>query len=208
MPAATPPPQTWQAHLEADGRGLVAVHSNGGEAVQGLEHISVEGVPGDRGKLLGDRDLRTGANFLVVEPGRGEGTAQSGVQQADGRGAQRGAGETSLQMGRSSQSGLLGHLFPTMLPPSGLPTQRCGPASMPAMANRLHLPVTLGQLGMAAPGLGAQAKSRFSRKWWGGGCQLVISDVCTGLGEWRPGCVCRLALLPDLGLILHFHPAG
>lgn len=60
-----------QAYLESHGRGLVAVHGDRGEAVQGAEHLPVEGVPGNSGKLLGDGGLRAGADFLAIEPGRG-----------------------------------------------------------------------------------------------------------------------------------------
>lgn len=68
--APTEPPG---AHLESDGRGLVAVHGDGGRAVQRPEHAPAEGGPGHRRKLLRDRGLGAGAHFLVVEPGRGRG---------------------------------------------------------------------------------------------------------------------------------------
>jgi hypothetical protein len=60
------------AYLEADSRGLVAVHGDRGKVIQGLEHIAVEGVPGHRGELLWDGGLRAGADVLTVEPGRRE----------------------------------------------------------------------------------------------------------------------------------------
>ena len=49
------------------------MHGDGGEAVQGPEHVSIEGVPGNRGKLLRDRGLGAGAHFLTIEPGGGRG---------------------------------------------------------------------------------------------------------------------------------------
>lgn len=94
-----PPTQPGQGYLEADGRGLVAVHGDGGEAVQGPEHLAAEGVPGHRGKLLGHRGLRAGADFLAVEPG--------GEKEQPGVGYGRGEGSSAvhiLQVGWGPQS--------------------------------------------------------------------------------------------------------
>ena len=85
------------AHLEADGRGPVAVHGDGCEAVQGLEHLAVEGVPGHRGKLLGDRRLGAGADFLAVEPGERRSRPEWGL--GERRGAQQGTRDASLKRG-------------------------------------------------------------------------------------------------------------
>lgn len=48
------------------------MHGDGSEAVEGFQHVAVEGVPGDGEKLLWDRDLRARADLLVVKPGAGE----------------------------------------------------------------------------------------------------------------------------------------
>lgn len=65
------------AHLEADSRGLVAVHGQRGGGVERPEHGAAEEVPGHRGELLRHRGLRAGAHVLAVEPG--------GHSAADGR---------------------------------------------------------------------------------------------------------------------------
>ena len=93
-----------QAHLEADGRGLVAVHGDGRKAVQGLEYLAVEGVPGHRGKLLGDRRLGAGADFLAVEPGARRSRPEWGL--GEQRGAQQGPGDASLQRGGAPRADL------------------------------------------------------------------------------------------------------
>ena len=95
------------AHLEADGRGLVAVHGDGREAVQGLEHLAVEGVPGHGGKLLGDRRLGAGADFLTVEPGARRSRPERGL--GERRGAQQGTRDASLQRDGVPRAALLAH---------------------------------------------------------------------------------------------------
>lgn len=44
------------------------MHGDGSKAVEGFQDVSVECVPGDREKLLWDRDLWAGADLLVVKP--------------------------------------------------------------------------------------------------------------------------------------------
>lgn len=61
-----------QTYLEADGRGLVAMHGDGDKVIQSLEHCATERIPGHRGELLGHGGLRAGADLLTVEPGRKE----------------------------------------------------------------------------------------------------------------------------------------
>lgn len=104
-----PPAPCRAAHLEADGGGLVAVHRDGGEVVQGLERAPAEGVPGHRGELLGDRGLPAGADLLVVEAG--------------GREARGGAG---LWAREESPAGRPGHRL------RGLPHPCTGPPHGPA----------------------------------------------------------------------------
>lgn len=57
-------------YREADSRGFVAVHGDRSKAVEGFQHVPVEGVPGDGVKLLWDRHLGAHADLLVVKPGQ------------------------------------------------------------------------------------------------------------------------------------------
>lgn len=67
----TPLTPMW-SYLEADSRGLVAMHGDGGMDIQSPEHTTAERVPGHRGELLRDGGLRPGADLLIVRTGRKE----------------------------------------------------------------------------------------------------------------------------------------
>lgn len=53
------------------------MHGDGSKAVEGSQHIPVEGVPGDGVKLLWDRHLWAHADLLIVEPGQEKGQAEA-----------------------------------------------------------------------------------------------------------------------------------
>lgn len=177
-PGPGPRAQTGQAYLEAHGRGLVAVHGDGGEAVQRPEHLAVERVPGHRGKLLGDGGLRAGADLLAVEPGREKEQPRLGYGR--GSGARQGPGGASQRWGGDPAWALRSPL-PSLLTVSW----SCLPASdaggFLSCDPRIPWYWLLQDWVEAAP----QAKPRLNRKW----VRRWMSDARHGhlKGAWRHG---------------------